>query len=177
MAAHKHSDPTALLKQRAQALAQPPPAETAEDTINVIEFALAHERYGLEAGCVTEVHSLENLTPLPCTPPFIRGLVNLRGRIVPVIDLKRFFDLPERGITDLHAILLVEADGLTFGLLADMVVGVRPVALSALEASLPTLSGIRADYLKGVAAGGLVVLNAAAILADRRIILHEEVES
>ncbi len=167
----------AIFKDRARALARPRQAARPVETIKVVEFALAHERYAIEAAYVGEVYPLENLTPLPCTPRFIRGLVNLRGRILPVIDLKRFFELPERGIADLHSILLVEAQGMAFGLLADAVIGARELASGALQPSLPTLTGIRADYLKGVTADRLVVLDGAAILADRRILIHDEVET
>ena len=173
-----HPDTAAILRARARALARPPvPPPAAGATLEVIEFTLAQERYALEAAYVREVHPLEDLTPLPCTPAFVLGLVNVRGRIFPVIDLKKFFDLPESGIGDLHRILLVAAEGLEFGLLADTIVGVRGLALDALQPSLPTLTGIRAEYLKGVTADRLVVLDAARILADRRIIVHDEVES
>lgn len=169
-------DPSAVLRARARALARPPAAASAvEMNLTVVEFALAHERYALEAEFVREVHPFENLTPLPCTPPFIRGLVNVRGRILAVIDLKRFFDLPEPGITDLHRVILVHAPGIEFGLLADAIIGTRRLAQTALQPSLPTLTEIRAEYLKGVTADRLVVLDAARILADPRIVVHEEV--
>ena len=120
---------------------------------------------------------MEELTPVPCTPAFIRGLVNVRGRIFPVIDLKKFFDLPEQGITDLHRILLVQTADMEFGLLADTIAGVRKIPLAAIQPSLPTLTGIRAEYLRGVTADRLVILDAAALLGDRRIIVHEEVDN
>ena len=95
------------------------------------------------------MHPLRDLTPLPCTPPFVLGIVNVRGRILPVLDLKKFFDLPEQGLTDLHRIILVSGNDLELGLLADVIVGVRSVPADSLQPSLPTLTGIRADYLKG----------------------------
>jgi purine-binding chemotaxis protein CheW len=104
------------------------------------------------------------------------GIVNVRGRILPVLDLKKFFDLPERGLTDLHRVILVRGNGLELGLLADVIVGVRSVAADDLQPSLPTLSGIRADYLKGVSVERLVVLDLDRILSDPKIIVHEEVE-
>jgi purine-binding chemotaxis protein CheW len=93
-----------------------------------------------------------------------------------VLDLRKFFDLPEKGITDLHRIVFVGGNGLELGLLADSIVGVRSIPASDLQATLPTLDGIRGDYLKGVTAERLVVLDMARILADPKIIVHEEVE-
>jgi len=170
-------DARQILRARARALARPPErAAVAEASLEVLEFQLAQERYALETSYVREVHPLKNLTPLPCTPPFVLGIVNVRGRILAVLDLKKFFGLPENGLTDLHRIILVGGNGLELGLLADVSVGVRSIPVDSLQASLPTLTGIGAEYLKGVTAERLVVLDMGRILADSRIIVHEEVE-
>jgi purine-binding chemotaxis protein CheW len=123
------------------------------------------------------VYPLRDLTPLPGTPSFVLGIVNVRGRILPVLDLKKFFDLPEQGLTDLHRIILVEGSDVELGLLADAIVGVRPISADSLQASLPTLTGIRLEYLKGVTAERLVVLDVGRILTDPKIVVHEEVEN
>lgn len=172
------SDARQILRARAQALARPPArAVVAETLVELLEFRLAQEKYALEARYVREVCPLKSLTPLPCTPPFVLGIVNVRGRIVPVLDLKKFFDLPEQGLTDLHRIILVQGNDLELGLLADVIVGVRTIPVESLQPSLPTLTGIRAEYLKGVTADRLVVLELASVLTDPKIIVHDEVES
>ena len=166
-----------IVRARAKALAIPRRASTlAGAMLEVLEFRLASERYALETRHVQDVHPLRDLTPLPCTPTFVLGIVNVRGRILPVLDLKKFFDLPERGLTDLHRIILVQGNDLEFGLLADVIVGVRSVAADSLQPSLPTLTGIRAEYLKGIGEDRLVVLDVERILADPKIIVHQEVE-
>jgi len=167
-----------VLRARAQALARKRPSPPAADTLlELLEFRLGPERYAVESRHVQEVQPLRELTPLPGTPPFVLGIVNVRGRILPVFDLKKFFDLPEQGLTDLHRIILVRGNDLELGLLADVIVGVRSVVADSLQPSLPTLTGIRADYLKGVAEERLVVLDLDRILSDPKIIVHEEVES
>lgn len=165
-----------VLRERAQALARVPPPPAADTILELLEFGLASERYAIERRYVQEVHPLRELTPLPCTPPFILGIVNVRGRIVPVLDLKKFFDLPERGLTDLHRTIIVRGHDLEIGLLADVIIGISGVPAESLQPSLPTLTGIRADYLKGVTDGRLVVLAVERILSDPKIIVHEEVE-
>jgi len=171
------NDARQTLRARAQALARPPERpQVAETLLELLEFRLAQERYALENRYVQEVHPLSELTPLPCTPPFVLGIVNVRGRILPVLDLKKFFDLPEKGLTDLHRIILVRGNDLELGLLADVIVGVRSIPADSLQPFLPTLTGVRSDYLKGVTAERLVVLDLARILADPKIIVHEEVE-
>ena len=165
-----------ILRARAQALARRPErAPVAGASLELLEFRLARERYALENRWVQEVCPLKELTPLPCTPPFVLGIVNVRGRILPVFDLKKFFDLPEQGLTDLHRLIRVRGDDLELGLLADVIVGVRSLPVDSLQVSLPTLTGIRSDYLKGVTAERLVVLDLARILADPKIIVHDEV--
>lgn len=169
-------DTLAILRARARVFAREPRRETPGATIEVVEFTLADEHYALETACVAEVYPLEDLTPLPCTPPFVLGLVNVRRRIFPVLDLKRFFDLPQQGITDLHRILLVDAHGLKFGLVADAIVGVRQIPIAHLQPALPTMNDIRVEYLKGITPDRVVILDAHVIAADRRILVHEEVE-
>jgi purine-binding chemotaxis protein CheW len=167
-----------ILRARAEALARAPEqAPVAATLLELMEFRLAEERYAIETRSVREVCLLKDLTPLPCTPPFVLGVVNVRGRIVPVLDLKKFFDLPEPGLTDLHRIILVGGQDLELGLLADSVVGVASIPADSLQPSLPTLTGIRSDYLKGLTAERVVVLDVARLLADPRIIVDEEVES
>jgi purine-binding chemotaxis protein CheW len=165
-----------ILRGRCRALARPPPLPPAADSmLELLEFRLASERYGLETRHVQEVQPLRDLTPVPGTPAFVLGVVNVRGRIVPVLDLKKFFDLPEQGLTDLHRIILIRGDDLELGLLADVVVGVHSLAAKSLQRSLPTLVGIRAEFLKGVSPQRLVVLDIERIISDPKIIVHEEV--
>lgn len=173
----KTMDGAQILRARARALARvSEPAQTTENSVEILEFRLAKECYALEYRWVQEVCLLKELVPLPCTPPFVLGIVNVRGRILPVLDLKKFFDLPEKGLTDLHRIILVRGHELELGLLADVVTGVRSIPVDNLQRSLATLTGIRDDYLMGVTPERLVVLDLARILADPKILVHEEVD-
>lgn len=168
----------AVLKARAQVLAKTVVESdlASGSMIEILNFRLADENYGIETRYIQEVCAFKDLTPLPCTPPFLLGIVNVRGRIIPVLDLKRFFELPEKGINDLHRIILIRSDDLEFGVLADVIVGVRSIDGNALQTSLPTLAGIRDDYLLGVTSERLIVLDTNRILHDPRIIVHDEVE-
>jgi purine-binding chemotaxis protein CheW len=165
-----------ILKARAQALAiEPKTEESAKDTLEAVEFELASEHYALALAQVKEVSLLKELTPVPCTPPFVLGIINLRGEIRTVIDLKRFFDLPDKGITELNKIIIIQHDDMQLGILADAIRGVRRIRLKDMQPALPTLTGIRADYLRGITSDRLVVLDAIKILSDERILVEEEV--
>ena len=167
----------ATLRARARALArEPQPEEANAEHLGVIEFLLAYERYAIESSVIREVYPLRELTPLPCTPPFVLGIVNVRGQILSVLDLKRFFDLPQKGLTDLNKIIIVRAGEMELGFLADAILGVRSLPLRQIHPTPATLTGIRAEYLRGVTQEGLIVLDMATILADRRILVDEEVE-
>lgn len=167
---------TEILRERARLLARPLEEGTnRQGTIEILEFRLAQERYAVEHRYVQEVCPFRNLTLLPCTPPFLRGIVNIRGRIVPVFDLKRLFGLPDVGVTDLHNIILVRDREMEIGLLADSIVGAVALPLYVLQPSLPTLTAIREEYLKGITYESLVVLDVAGILRDPRILVNEEV--
>lgn len=167
-----------ILRARAQALARPLEISgIAEAPLELLEFRLARERYALETRYVRGVHPLKNLTPLPSTPPFVLGIVNVRGRILPVLDVKKFFGLPENGLTDLHRIILVGGNDLELGLLADIGVGVLTIAAGSVQPPPPTLTGIGAEYLKGITAERLVVLDIGRILADPGILVHQEADN
>jgi purine-binding chemotaxis protein CheW len=160
-----------ILRSRARQLACKPKARDDNGSaIEVIEFRLAKERYAIERKYVREVCPLRDLTPVPCTPAFVLGIVNVRGQLISVIDIKRFFELPETGITDLHAVVIIHADDIGVGILADAVVGAGSIPIGSIQASLPTLTGIRSQYLKGVTEQAVVVLDALRMLTDQKII-------
>jgi len=166
-----------ILKQRARILSQEARNnEAGEEYIEILEFLLAQERYGIETRHIREVYPLKELTPLPSTPPFVLGVVNARGRIVPVVDIKTIFGLPDRGLTDLNKLIIVRANGMELGLLADTIAGVQRVPLQGIQPSLPTLSGIRADYLKGVTKERLVIIDAEKVLLDEKLLVHGDLE-
>ena len=165
-----------ILQSRAVALAQVQHAGDApQEQIEILEFVLAHENYALETAWVREVCPLKTLTPLPCVPAFVMGIVNIRGRLVSVIDLKRFFSLPDQGLTDLNKIIVLQNNGMEFAVLADLLVGVRRLPVSCLQAGDPILSDARQAYLKGVTAERLIVLDGKQLLSDPRIVVDEEV--
>ncbi|MDY6861395.1 MAG: chemotaxis protein CheW [Thermodesulfobacteriota bacterium] len=165
-----------LLKARAKALARVPAKEKTDEVyLQVIEFSLAYERYAVESAWVREVYPLKEFTPLPCTPPFVLGIVNVRGQILSVIDIRKFFDMPEKDPGYLNKIIILHAGEKELGIIVDSIAGVRSIPSSHIQPSLPTLTGIRAEYLKGVTEERLAVLNVERILSSEKTVVHEEV--
>jgi purine-binding chemotaxis protein CheW len=163
-----------LLRERASLLAREPAAEETGERFEVVEFLLGRERYGIETSYIREVCPLREVTPLPGTPPFVLGIMNLRGEILSVLDIRTFFGLGRPAGSPLDKVIVLRGAAMEFGILADEVIGVRTVPALEVQGSLATLTGIRADYLKGVTGDHLVLLDAGKLLSDRRIVVHEE---
>src|ERR1035437_2704679 len=97
-----------LLKTRATEMATEPEQKKGfSPIVQLITFSLGAETYGLEAAFVQEIYPLKDFTPLPGVPAFILGIINVRGQIIPVIDLKKLFTLPEQGITELNKVIIL----------------------------------------------------------------------
>jgi len=107
----------------------------------------------------------------------VLGIVNLRGEILSVVDIKKFFELPEKGLTDLNKVIVLQSASMLFGILADAILGVRSIARTEIQSSLPTLTGIREDYLTGVTNERVAILDAAKLLSDRKLVVQEEVQT
>ncbi len=167
-----------VLRSRAKKLAQETEKRSADtDYLEILEFLLAHETYAIETPFVREVYPMTELTPLPCTPVFVFGLINVRGQILTVMDMKKFFDLPEKGFTNLNKVIVVRKDAMELGILADEIIGIRNIPVSEIQPPLSTMTGIHAEYLKGVTGERIIVLDMERFLTDRRLIVHEEVET
>lgn len=167
-----------VLRARAKLLARETDAgKPRQEQIEVVGFVLAYENFAVESSFVREVYPLKYLARLPGTPTFVAGIVNVRGEIVSVINLKKFFGLPDKGLTDLNKIIILRDGKIEFGILADAMLGVMSMAMEELESPLPALTGARGQYFKGVAAGRMAVLDAARLMSDPAINMGKTIET
>ena len=167
----------AVLKARARALArEPEQVDATRECLDVVEFRLASETYAIESAFVREVYPLRDFTPVPGAPPFVLGIVNVRGQILSVIDLKRFFDLPGRGLGQLNQVIIIRRDRMEFGILADAILGTRSILRSAIQPPLPTVTGIGAEYLRGITGNHEIVLDVERILSGDSTIVDQEAD-
>ncbi len=181
-------DPEALHQiwaRRAYELAQEPPAPTAGKTLDLLVFWLGKERYGVPVSFIREIYPLTQLTPVPRTPGFVAGVFSARGRILSVIDLSNFFELPALKLNEQTKIIVVADTDLSIdtvqrnnvlevGILADEVADVVTIFKEDLQPPLTTHTGIRAEYVQGITSDLLVVLNLETLLSDKRLIIQEE---
>jgi purine-binding chemotaxis protein CheW len=171
---HLMQSKDSILKARARALAkEPEQAVAARSFMEIIEFRLASETYGIESSFVREVYQLKDFTPLPGVPSFVLGIVNVHGQILSVVDLKKFFNLPDKGLGEFNKVIILHNVCMEFGILADAVLGTQSVPLDAIQAPPVTVTGIGAEYLKGITGEHVIVLDAEKILTDEKIIVNE----
>jgi purine-binding chemotaxis protein CheW len=165
------------LRQRAQQYAAPSrdsqvPSEDAE---TVLAFQLGEERYGVDVMLVQAVRPLTKVTRVPGTPAFYKGVVNLRGKIITVLDLRLFFELRVNDDHPPDELVIVKAIGLEMGLVAHHVDGVRSIPRSAIQMPGET------RYSIGVTADHLVLLSVGQLFESERLViggaLGEQAES
>lgn len=163
------------LRERARALARPlAESKTPAEVLDVLVFSLAGERYGVEASYVLEVLPLRELTPLPCVPPVFAGVMNYRGRILPVLDIRRLFGLSGQGTTEGNRVVVMEANSMALGILTESVAGI--VRIDAQEITPPpvTLAGDRQAFLRGVTGEMLAVIDLPTLIRDPRVVVNEQ---
>ena len=165
-----------ILSERAQALARPPEEVSLPTvTLECLVFSLGGERCGIETAHVVDLRRLTDLTRVPGTPPFVLGVMNHRGRIVPVLDLQRLLGTGETTAATGSRVLTVEAGGMSFGILADAVEGsIRVGAEELAPPPAPRVSG-GASVIRGITADMVAILDLDALVRDPRIVVNEEV--
>jgi purine-binding chemotaxis protein CheW len=138
--------------------------------MQLVTFRLGEEQFGVPIGAVQEIVRLPEVTPVPEAPWFVEGVINLRGRIIPVIDLGRRLRLPDRPRTRKARILIVETDRRQVGLIVDAASEVLRLPPNAVEPPPPMISGIGVEYITGVGKLGDHLL----VLLDLGKVLHPE---
>ncbi len=163
-----------ILKERAKKLAEEPGEEKHVETIEVIKFILANENYGIESSFVKEVIPLKDMTVIPGTPPFVMGIINVRGQIYSILDIKKFFGLPEKGLTNLNRVIILQNKKMEFGILADSIVGISNIGTDELQTSLNLQQQISSKFIKGITPGREIILDAEKLLNSEDIVVNDE---
>ncbi|MGB8490158.1 MAG: chemotaxis protein CheW [Bacteroidales bacterium] len=165
------------LRMRAAALAREPEPDRGRSSVTeIVEFMIGSARYGIDVTLIREVFPFKDFTPLPGTPPHIIGVINMRGQVIPVVGLLRYFGLTYNGTGEMAKIIILENAISEFGILADLVVGTMQVNIEDIKQITPSLSGIPEKYVKGITGDNVVILDGPAILTDEGIIVNEEVK-
>ncbi|MBN1178854.1 MAG: chemotaxis protein CheW [Anaerolineae bacterium] len=192
-------DPEELERIWAHNAAQVAAAVTQEDVGDVLDLllvTLGRETYGIDVSHIFKIEPADKITPVPRVPDWVSGVVNLRGRILSVVDLRRFFNLPDKtsignpapseSTADMRYLVVVETADMEVALLADSVLDVKSLPANAIQDTSGVVRGIPSEYVHGVLNvanaptqnGGtdmVVVLDLPTLLADDRLVIHEEI--
>ena len=136
-------------------------------------FSINNQVYGVEILKIKEVVSYREITPLPNMKEFIKGIINLRGVILPVFDLRDKFKLPKTDFTPFHAIIVMEISGRMMGVIVDEISDVVELLPEEVQAASSLPPGVQAEYIQGIGKkdDGLIVL-----LDVDRLLSPEELE-
>ncbi len=147
------------------------------EELQLVVFKLAREEYGVDIAQVREIVRMQEITEVPQAPDFVEGIVNLRGQIIPIVDLRKRFGLysEEEVSKDAKRIVVVNINGQLIGILVDGVSEILRIPTSQIEPPPPIVaSGISAEYLRGV---GKVNGRLVIILDLNKIFSTEEIDS
>ncbi len=165
-----------ILKERARILKIEFETEILSDKImDGLEFVLADENYIIDATCVSEVLPIKDITPLPCTPKFILGIINVRGKIIAIVDIKKFFNLPEKGITNLNKVILVNHNGIELGIITDEVLGHVQVFNSQLQSKIASITDVENNFIIGITKNREIVIDVKQFLNSEKLIINDKV--
>lgn len=150
------------------------------EEVKVIVFALGNEEYGIEVDKVRTIERLSPITRVPKTATFIKGVINLRGVVVPVIDLRGRFNLTETAPTENSRIIVVAVGEIEVGFIVDSANDVIDIDTDTIELPPEIVGGIKAKYLRGIAKMGegrlLIMLNLSEVLNKNEIVQLEQLE-
>jgi purine-binding chemotaxis protein CheW len=149
-------------------------------TMQLVSFMLAGELYGIEITKVREIILIADVTRIPETPDFVKGLINLRSTVIPVIDLRARFDLPESEPTDESRIMVLQACGKTVGIVVDAVSEVLRVKHELIVPPPPTIAGRGRDYLSGLVKLGprlLILLDIDKVFGEEELLALENAQA
>lgn len=119
-------------------------------TRKFLTFCLGTEEYGIEILKVREIIGMMPITPVPRTPEYIRGVVNLRGKVIPVVDLRLKFGMPAVAQTEETCVIVVQAGGVEMGTIVDKVSEVTDIASDNIEDTPFFGSDVHTEYILGL---------------------------
>lgn len=136
-----------------------------------LTFKLADEEYGLEILKVREIMGVMDITPVPCTPDFVKGVINLRGKVIPVTDLRLKFGMPAAERTNQTCIIVVDVGALEMGIVVDSVCEVLDISDDNIDDAPVFGANVKTEFILGMGK----VSNRVNILLDiRRVLTGDE---
>jgi purine-binding chemotaxis protein CheW len=143
-----------------------------EQVLQLVTFTLRKEEYAVDILNVQEINRITEITQVPNAPFYVEGVINLRGKVMPVINLRKKFGLEDKETDDTSRIIIMDIQGVTNGLVVDSVSEVLRIPADIVEPPPPMSSDISSNFIKGVAK----LEDRLIILIDIDMLLGEAVE-
>ena len=120
------------------------------ETLQVVSFKLGSEEYGVDISQVQEINRMVAITHVPRAPKFMEGVINLRGQLIPIIDLRTRFGMPRNEHTKSTRIVVTEIGSKRVGMVVDSVSEVLRLPTDSIEDAPDMISGVDTEYIRGV---------------------------
>ncbi|MCL4490888.1 MAG: chemotaxis protein CheW [Nitrospirae bacterium] len=121
------------------------------EILQLVTFTLGNEEYAVDILRVQEINRMKEITRVPNSPAYVEGVINLRGKVIPVVSLRKKFGLAERENDEQSRIMIMDIQGITMGLVVDAVSEVLRIPASTVEPTPPMASNISTEFIKGIA--------------------------
>jgi len=147
------------------------------EEFQLILFELGNSLYGIPIEKVSEINRIDQITTLPKAPKFVEGVINLRGNVVPLIDLRKRFGMKQVERTKKNKIIVVIVEKRLFGIIVDTVLEVVSIAKENIEPTLPTTTGLKAEFLNSIGKiheSLVIILDIESIIQSKEEIKIEE---
>ena len=130
------------------------------DMLQYVTFKLAGQRYAMDILKVQEINNMKEITPIPNAPPYVEGAINLRGKVIPVMNLRKKFHMEDQPLTETTKIIIIDIRGTITGIVVDSVSDVLRVPANVVEPPPPVSSSVKSEFIHGVAKlpDGLVIV-------------------
>ena len=139
-----------------------------------LTFLLEKEAFGIEIRYVTEIVGIQKINDLPESPDYVKGIINLRGKVIPVIDMRLRFKKESASYTDRTCIIVVDIFDMSVGLIVDQVDEVVAISDESIVAPPDFRTGFQNRYIKGIGKAGD---NIRLLLDCERLFRNEEIET
>jgi purine-binding chemotaxis protein CheW len=139
------------------------------DMLQLVTFKLAGQKYAVDILKVQEINNMKEITTIPNAPSFLEGAVNLRGKVIPVLNLRKKFSFEENTTPDLAKIVIMDVRGVIMGVIVDSVSDVLRIPRDLVEPPPPVSSIISTEFIAGIAKldeGLIILLNIDKLLGE-----------
>lgn len=121
------------------------------EILQLVSFTLGREEYAVDILRVQEINRMSEIAKVPKAPPYVEGVINLRGRVIPVVSLRKKFNLEERQSDEQSRIIIMDVQGVTIGIMVDSVSEVLRIPADTVDPTPPMAYDISAEFIKGIA--------------------------